>query len=211
MIELHEVRRQVGRMPAVADVENERVAKALAGLARLVAAYDEAVRLEGVAEKALEEAKRKDRRALAEAMKGGKADPGKKKLEAATGALEDARRRREASEVAAGGAHADVVATVEASRAAWLETLAGRLAEQRKWFEVELGELEAAYTAMGKTEALERWVRGFPHVAKLAPAGHRLEGLVGRNGEAYMVAAVLEALRETFGAEAPELAGGPAA
>src|SRR5688500_15678154 len=142
MIPLHEIRRQIGGLPPVADVEEPRVAAALGELARLSASLDEAARHEGAAEKKFEEAKRADRTALAAAIKRGGKDPGKTKLEAAGKALEDARRRREASEEALGGAFADVIGAVEASRVTWLETLAERQAEQEKWVAEAALELE---------------------------------------------------------------------
>ncbi|MBA3431386.1 MAG: hypothetical protein H0U16_07885 [Actinobacteria bacterium] len=141
-----------------------------------------------------------DRDAFARALKAGKDDPGTSAAEAVADEIEQSKRKLEAFDVAIRQAEADVVQAVEANRTKWAGDAGEGVDAARGEFLVAVAKLEVASEKLAEAQALETWVKGFPHSAKsVRVVQSPVEGLRKPSGESYLVPEVVAALRAAMG------------
>lgn len=202
-----ELRRLAGRLPDPADVDHAKIRKAVEALRKLVEESVAALRVEAEAQTEVSAAEDRDRVKYAAAIRDdAKADPGTGEADRARKALDKARRRRGAVELAASQAHGELVDAVARDRDGWLDTLAGRREEQERWVAATVDELEKAADAMAKTGRLVAFVSAFPDGKFAGVPAIRLEGLTAANGEPYTLGAALAALRARLTPDVDEAA-----
>ena len=182
----------VPRPPAGAITDKATLA-ALETHGDLVARAQEASAAIETAARAVDAARDADRQALSRAIRDGRADPGRKKVEQAEQELAQARRQHEALMLAALEAMGELEDVVKARRAALAAEAAARTAEVRAVLRAAIADVRAAAAELAKASVAESWCRLFPDPPR-GPGMILLEGLVSRNGDTYTLAQGLVAL-----------------
>lgn len=138
-----------------------------------------------------------DRRAYADAIRAGKADPGTKAVERLDADLTATRRRSEALAVAVAAAQEELVSTVEARRAAWGAEIDRRVAKDRAEVSKAVEALGAARDKLSESLSLAGWLSRFPlKTAWMPPSAlAHVPGLTSPNGDPHPWPVVLAALR----------------
>lgn len=147
-----------------------------------------------------------DRRMLAEALRGGKAEPASK-VEAVDVEVAASQRRVEALAMAARSAHDDLVAVAHEHRAVIAAAVDVQVAERAAALAEQVEALSGAYDELGLAIATRGWLATFPG-RPFNPAGGGLgtvRGLRGVNHEDYPWQTVVEALREVCRRAAPDV------
>jgi ABC-type transporter Mla subunit MlaD len=145
-----------------------------------------------------EEAKQADLTLAAHAIRGGKAAPTKRQVDAVDAELAKLEEYAAALNEALDQVENELVETVEQLRPQRLVELVQRLADEKaRWTELVTG-LEQQLDAVNSVAALERWYRAFPGqpTFRAGSIGHL--GIRGTGGDAIPPATALAALRDAF-------------
>lgn len=193
----------VPRPPAGA-ITDEATLAVLETHGDLVARAQEASTAVDTAARAVDGAREQDRQALSRAIRDGRADPGRKKVEQAERDLTQARRQHEALMLAALEAKGELEDVVKARRATLAADAAAQTAEAREVLRGAIADVRAAAAELAQASVAESWCRLFPDPPRGAGM-ILLDGLVSRNGSTYTLAQGLVAL-DALAAEPEEVA-----
>jgi hypothetical protein len=147
---------------------------------------------------------------FASAIRAGKPDPGKAKLEQHDTKIATARREREALAIAVERSAHELAALLEANRAAWQAELAERLDRDRAALRAAIEAWTDARQRLQDHRALNGWLADFPQRNRFRLQTPPLAGLRGINGEAVPLADVEAALLAEAEAPAERLVEVPA-
>lgn len=145
-----------------------------------------------------------DRAAYAEALAGGKSDPGTAALDEHDARIREARRRTEALAVAVERASDDLAGAMEKHGPAWDKQVSAELAEARTAYAAAVEAMAAARQRVGVLAATLGFIEsgGRQRVFRSA-LPITMPSLVGRNGEGMLADAVIDALRSEASPPAP--------
>lgn len=151
-----------------------------------------------------ERAVMKDRDALAQAIRKGKADPGGKAVEKVEKDIAACTRRLEALEVALEDTERDLIAVVDEHRDEWAGEAEDHLADARAEYAEAVESLARAYGRVSAAHALVRWARLFPEgETSFRVRGAQLESLKAPHGGPYLLDEVIAGLRDDAYADHP--------
>jgi hypothetical protein len=139
----------------------------------------------------------RDREALADAIRDGKADPGGKQVEKIEKEIRACTRRLEALEIALDDAEDDLLAEVDEHRDGWASDVEPALEAAREEYTQAVESLASARRKVSAKYALLRWVRLFPEEEmSYRVRSSYVSDLKGPNGDPYMIDQVVQALRD---------------
>jgi HD-GYP domain-containing protein (c-di-GMP phosphodiesterase class II) len=145
-----------------------------------------------------EEAKQADLTLAARAIRGGKAAPKTRQVDAVDAEIEKTEEYSAALNEALDQVEDELVAAVEQLRPQRLQELVQRLADEKtRWLELVDG-LEAQYVAVNTVASLERWYKAFPGSPAFRAGSFGHLNIRGTGGSTYTPAAVLAELRAAF-------------
>lgn len=146
-----------------------------------------------------EHAAAEDLKALADAIRSGKPDPGQATVEKVDEQIVQATRRVGALEVALAGLAGDLERATIKHRGELLQGCDEQIAGHRQSLGDLVEQLDAAHAALAGELALRGWLAGFPDRPHPSPAGYmgRVLGLVdGANGEPVTWIEIVAAIRD---------------
>lgn len=135
-----------------------------------------------------------DKVALAQALRGGKADPGNKNVEKLIQERENTRRTLEALDLAILDVEAELESVFEDTRDEHRPVVEAEIAEASEEYEAAINALGAARTKLTSTVALRHFLNNFPEKG-YRPGGWPLYKLIAVHGDPYDFGKVDEALR----------------
>jgi hypothetical protein len=154
-------------------------------------------------------AQEKDKRALAEAMRQGKDDPGTPTADKVETEYRNTLRHMEAAELVTSETEDELVQVVEEHREERQRDAEKRAEKAREKYAKAVDAAMAAHSELAAAQALMRWVRDFPEVPSYRVVAPPLRSLKGEGGEPVNSLAAWQALREdAAGVPEPEVVYG---
>lgn len=147
-----------------------------------------------------EKAVEADRRALATAIRDGKAEPPAKAVAKIEAEIEACERRREALDLLLHESEVAINGLVNSQREAWAEEVGELLDAARRDALEQVATLRAALTRFDGLGSLRWWVTEFPVPKDLAEPALRsvARGLTAPNGEPYRVSTLLDVVASSL-------------